>query len=97
MKSELNDLYTDTSTAGIGYGKLFFYKNCSACHGPRDGYKNAPTTFDLNKFDSLELQNKLKNIKSDSVHKHFIEPIEYSDKEIISIREFIKDYFNPRY
>lgn len=80
----------------IGYG-IFFYQNCSSCHGIKDGFDAAPSLLNLNEYDSLTLHKKLNGIKEDSVHGNCFKSIEYSAKEANSIEEYIKHYFNPRY
>jgi len=82
---------------GIGYGKSFFNDNCSACHGKNDGFDDAPSLLTLNNYDSITLLKKLNSIKQDSVHRNYFKSIKYSNKEINSIAQYIKDYFIPHY
>jgi cytochrome c553 len=85
------------TVADVGYGKEYFKKNCYACHARTYGYKNAPTIFLLNKYDSLNLFNKLNDIMKDSIHSQRLELKKYSRKEIYSIQKYIKTYFDPVY
>lgn len=81
----------------IGYGKSFFTQNCSTCHGRNDGFDNAPSLLTLNAYDSLTLLKKLSSIKRDSLHGNYFKSIKYSNREINSIEEYIKKYFEPHY
>jgi mono/diheme cytochrome c family protein len=83
--------------ADIGYGKSYFTINCSSCHGRNDGFGNAPSLLTLNDYDSLILLRKLRDIKKDSLHSDYFRSVKYSDREINSIREYIKNYFEPHY
>lgn len=87
-----------TTIANVGYGKSFFYKNCGICHNRKyDGSDGTPGLLTFNNYDSLSLDEKLRGIKLDSIHGVILYPLKYSDKEIVSLNEFIKEYFKPSY
>ena len=85
------------SEADVGYGKTYFNQNCNACHGQLSGFENAPSLSSLNNYDSLDLLKKLISITKDSLHRHRLESVNYSNKEINSINVYIKNYFKPHY
>ena len=81
----------------IGYGKSYFYKNCSACHSPLMGFKITPSLFTLNSLDSLTLLEKLNSVKKDTRHLNYFDAKNYSSKEIMSVNAFIKYFFRTKY
>lgn len=89
---------SDSDTkADVGYGKSYFMNNCSACHGRYNGFDNTPGMLTMYNYDSLTLLKKLRDIKQDSIHRRYFNSEKYSNKEINSILEFIKEYFEPHY
>ena len=88
--------YSNTK-ADIGYGKSYFSKNCSACHGRNDGFDNGPSLLTLNNYDSLILFKKLTDIKTDPFHENYLKSLPYSNREINSICKYIKNYFELHY
>jgi cytochrome c553 len=86
----------DSNTkADLGYGKSFFNQNCSSCHEKNGGFDNAPSLVLLNKYDSLTLLKKLSDIKQDSLHGNYFKSVKYSNREINSIEEYIKNHCCP--
>ena len=83
--------------ADIGYGKTFFYKNCTACHNKTEGFRNAPSLLTLKSYDDSVLLKKLYGIKTDSFHNQFFKNVIYSEKEVKSVKEYIKNCFKPHY
>lgn len=88
---------SSNSKGDVGYGKSFFMKRCSACHGRNDGFNNAPSMLTLNSYDSMTLVKKLTDIKKDSTHSDYLHSIKYSKKEVNSIYKFIRHYYTPHY
>jgi hypothetical protein len=87
-----------TGKANKSYGKYFFNENCSVCHYKKyDGIEKSPGLLTLSKYDSVTLAEKMRGIKQDSIHGIILQTVKYSDKEINSICEFIKDYYKMDY
>lgn len=82
--------------ADLEYGTSLFRQKCMACHGRFDGlFENAPGLITLQNCDSLTLVRRLWKIKGDNIHKDRVEP--YNAKEVNSIYQYIRVYFEPRY
>jgi mono/diheme cytochrome c family protein len=88
----------NNSKANIGIGNSIFNQYCSSCHGLKDGgFNNAPGLITLDNYDSLTLLKKLRQIGDDSLHGSYLKSINYSNREVTSIYQYIKNYFKPHY
>lgn len=84
--------------ADIGYGKSFYSEKCLSCHGfTTSSTPDAVTLMTMNNYDSLLLLDKLRNLTKDELHAGQLENVKFSEKEILSLTNYIRDYFKPRY
>ena len=79
-------------------GKSFYKEKCLSCHGfTTSSTIDAVTLMTMNDYDSLLLLAKLRNLKKDELHTGQLENVKFSEKEILSLANYIRDYFKPRY
>ena len=86
------------SKADIGYGKSLYSEKCLSCHSYTTSSSiEAITLMTMNSYDSLLLLDKLRNLKKDDIHSGQLQNVSFTEKEILSLSGYIRDYFKSHY
>jgi cytochrome c553 len=78
----------------LGYGKMFYFNNCLACHSQKSSGDEISLN-DMSNYDRSDLLKRLKKLKGGQIHRNHLSDVKYSDEEINSLFIFIKNYRFP--
>ena len=83
-----------SAKGSIGYGKMYYYDNCLACHSQKSSGDEISLDV-MSNYDSSSLLMRLKNLKENQIHKNHLINVRYSDEEVNSLFIFINSYKFP--